>query len=124
MVKFAHGRLPQVSVVVVGLLVDHLRGHVERRPLDGGEHESVDRQVPREPEVAELGDAVGVDQNVLGLDVAMQDPVRVEVVEGGDQVDGDLLDPRLRQAAPEITDLEKESKRISLKSHLQALLLI
>ncbi len=34
--------VPEVGRVVVGLLVDHLRRHVERRALDGGQDVGVD----------------------------------------------------------------------------------
>ncbi len=47
--------------MVIRLLVDHFRRHVERSALDGGEDVRVDGQVAREAEVAQLCDAIGID---------------------------------------------------------------
>ncbi len=41
--------------LVVGLPLHDLWGHVERRPLDGGQHQGLLGHVAGEAEVAELG---------------------------------------------------------------------
>ena len=82
---------PQIDLCVVLPLQYHLWCHVEWSALDGGQHEGVEAEVPGKPEVTELGPALGVQEDVLRLDVPVEDPVGVEVVEGGDQ----LTDPEL-----------------------------
>lgn len=77
--------------MVVRLLLHELGRHVQRRALDGREDERVVGHGPGEPEVAELHGAVGADEDVLRLHVAVDDAVRVEVVEGLDELPGDRL---------------------------------
>jgi hypothetical protein len=58
------------------------RGSVAGLPtFDRGQHNGVDGHGAREAEVAELDPPVGPEQDVLGLDVAVDDPVRVQVVQ-------------------------------------------
>lgn len=49
-----------------------------------------DRHVPRQPKVAQLGPSVAVKQDVLRLQVAVQDTMRVQIVQGGYQLMGQL----------------------------------
>ena len=66
---------PEVGRVVVRLLLNQLWGHVERgallcadfkmqipngSDLDGGEHESVESQIPCKPKITKLGSAFTV----------------------------------------------------------------
>ena len=74
--------------MVVRLLLDQLRGHVERGALDRGQHKGVQTEVPGEAEVTELGPTFGVEEDVLGFDVPVADAVRVDIGErpGGGRV--------------------------------------
>ena len=58
--------------------------------LDGGADERVGGEGAREAKVAELGAAVGVDEDVVRLEVPVEDAAAVEEEEGRQQVHHDL----------------------------------
>lgn len=98
---------PEVHRQVVRLLLHELGCHVQGRSLDAGQDDRVGGHRPREAEVAELDPAVGADQNVLRLHVAVNDAVGVEVVQGLDQLLGDFLHLRFWQGVVVLQDLEQ-----------------
>lgn len=84
-----HPDAPHVHLVVVLPPQQHLRRDVVRRP----HHALRRRGLPlaaepdRRPEVGELqAAAAGVEQDVLGLDVAVHDPEAVAVRDGGEEL--------------------------------------
>ena len=103
---------PEVDRQVVRLLHYELRCHVKRRPLDTREDDRVRGHGPREAEVAQLDAAVGANEDVLRLHVAVDDAVRVQVVQGLDQLFGDLLHLRFRQRVVVLKDLEQLPLRV------------
>ena len=112
------GELVDVGPAVqLDVAVDLLRRNVRRRPEDMVGHllESVadELELLAEPEVGQLHDAVGVDHDVLGLDVAVDDSVVVPgVVErGGDRFADEqavlLLEVLLaREEGPEVVPVD------------------
>ena len=80
-------------------------GHVARRAGDhaGGRHVGAVGKHLRQPEIGHVGLAVGVQQDVRGLQVAVDDPLLVQMFDraghgghqphGGMHVDRALLDP-------------------------------
>ena len=60
-----------------------------RLTFNGSEDYGVGRHGPRKPEITEFECSVGANQDVLRLHVAVNDPVRVQVVQGLDQLLGD-----------------------------------
>ena len=73
---------PDVGALVVLLFVHNLGSHVVRRALERVVR-LVDRaaraHLLRRAKVGELGDAARVDQHVLAFDVAVDDPMLVQV---------------------------------------------
>jgi hypothetical protein len=91
---------PDVGLVVVRLLVHLLRRHVERRPDVGVRKVRLRREHAGKAEVAEF-EALGlVDEDVGGLDVAVEDPLlaRVALVHGEGDLEEDGPDLGLLQA--------------------------
>jgi len=62
-------------VLAIGVIIDQLRGHLQGRALDGLEHHGVATHGPCEAEVADFDDALGAEEDVLGLEVAVDDAV-------------------------------------------------
>ena len=81
------GRGPDRLAVARGLLRGHVAGRAQDRP--GGGQRAVLGGPPRQAEIGDLRLAVAVDQDVRGLEVAMEEPLAVCVVEcasqGGNQ---------------------------------------
>eukprot|EP00406_Dinophysis_acuminata_P040260 CAMPEP_0179360684 /NCGR_PEP_ID=MMETSP0797-20121207/80107_1 /TAXON_ID=47934 /ORGANISM="Dinophysis acuminata, Strain DAEP01" /LENGTH=335 /DNA_ID=CAMNT_0021076053 /DNA_START=249 /DNA_END=1254 /DNA_ORIENTATION=+ len=92
----AHG--PDIDTVPVRLVLHHLRGEVVQGAAEGVPLPAV-RDLRAPPEVAELRDPVCAQQDVLGLDVAVDDVPLVEVGERERDVPEDLGGVPLRQAA-------------------------
>ena len=98
---------PQIDGVVVWQLLDQLRSHVERSTLDGGEHDGVVGHGARKSEITQLHNSIGRDEDVLRLHVSMDDPVTVQVVQGIDQLLGNLADLLFTKVAIILKDLEE-----------------
>ena len=75
-----HTKRPQIDGVVVRELLDEFWRHIERRSFDGSQHDCVCRHGSCEPKIAELDNTVGRDQDILGLHISMDDPMRVKIV--------------------------------------------
>jgi hypothetical protein len=75
-----HTKGPQINGVVVWELLDEFWRHIERRSFDGSQHDCVCRHGSCEPKIAELDNTVGRDQDILGLHISMDDPMRVKIV--------------------------------------------
>ena len=102
-----HSQAPQIGSVVVGLLLDYLGRHVERRALQRCQNFGLVAHVPREAEIAQLDDAVGGHQYVLRLHVAVGDAVGVDVVQRPDQLLRYLPDFRLFERLVVLDDVEE-----------------
>lgn len=112
---------PNVDAVVVRLLLDQLRRHVQRGALglaeqpvylDRGEHNRVRAHRAREAEVAELDDAVVADEDVLGLHIPVDNAVFVQVEQRVSQLSGDLLDLAFAHLVVFFEDLEEFALRV------------
>src|SRR3989338_4697849 len=83
---------PHVGFLRVLLPGGHLAAHVERRSLqllvDVLVHVMV--ELPRGAEVGELGEVGLGDEDVLGFDVAVEDVVAVEILDGEKDLDEDV----------------------------------
>lgn len=82
--------------VVVGLFLHKLRGHVERRSLDGGHQQRAAGHGARKAEVTELDAAARADEHVLRLHVTVDDSVAVQVVQRAHQLLGNAAHLLLR----------------------------
>jgi hypothetical protein len=89
-----------------------VRGRGGGATCDGCEDDSLAGHAARKAEVAELYAAVGGDEDVLGLHVAMDDPVGVEVAQGGHKLRCNSLHLCLRQSRVVLEDLEKLPLRV------------
>lgn len=74
--------------MVVGLLLYKLRCHIKRRALDGCHHECAAGHGPRKAKVAQLHTAIGANEHILRLHVAVDDAVAVQVVQRAHQLLG------------------------------------
>ena len=108
------------------LVRDLLGRHVERRAdHDARLGQALARLVAREAEVGEHGRAVlAADEDVRGLDVAVEDPRRVDVVEAARDLLGDLEGAPPRDLAPgdelvealALDELEDAEERVALEA--------
>mmetsp|Transcript_12246 Transcript_12246/g.29326 ORF Transcript_12246/g.29326 Transcript_12246/m.29326 type:complete len:215 (-) Transcript_12246:354-998(-) len=78
---YYHTKRPEVSFDVVRLFLYEFRCHVEWGALDGVQAVGLVGEGPREPEVTHLDHTVGAHQDVLRLQVAVNDPVAVQIVQ-------------------------------------------
>ena len=102
---------PQVGCVVVRLLLQELRRHVERRALYRCEHRGLLRHGASEAKVAEHDARVGAEQDVLWLHVAVDHAVGVQVVERVDELSRDWQDRRLGERSVALEHLEEGARR-------------
>lgn len=99
--------------VVIGLLLHEFWGHVQRRPLDGRQHHGVGGHGSGKPKVTQLHRPVGPDQHILRLHVPVDYAVRVQVVEGADQLLCHLLHDVLAEALVVLQDLKQLACAVS-----------
>jgi hypothetical protein len=100
---------PEVGGVGIRLLLNQLGGHVQRGALNAREHHRVVAHRPSEAEVGELHGPVAAHQNVLGLHVAVNDALAVEVLQGQNELFGDRANLLLRKALVVLKHLEEFS---------------
>src|SRR5204863_4462048 len=96
----------EVRPGIGGLASDLLGGEVLDRAGDGpGPRVLRVGEGPGEAEVGELHDAVGRDQDVLGLEVAMDDAFGMRVLERRERLTEDVRRLRWREAAARVEEL-------------------
>mmetsp|Transcript_35453 Transcript_35453/g.63887 ORF Transcript_35453/g.63887 Transcript_35453/m.63887 type:complete len:329 (-) Transcript_35453:697-1683(-) len=84
-----HPQPPVIHAEPVSPLVQHLRRHVLGRPARGlGAPGGMGDAVLGQSEIAELDVAVGVEENVFGFEIAVDDAVFVEVADGEEEFGG------------------------------------
>ncbi len=93
--------------VVVWLFLDELRRHIQRSPLDGGQHHRVAGHGPGKAKVTQLDHPIGPDQDILGLHVSVDDAVGMQVVQSPDQLLCHLLHHLLRQVSIILQDFKQ-----------------
>lgn len=72
--------------MVVRLLLDHFRRHVERSALEGSQHFCLIAHAASEPEIAQFYNTIAGHENVLGFHISMSDAIGVYVMQGSDQL--------------------------------------
>lgn len=72
--------------MIIWQLLDEFRCHIQRSTLDRSQYDSVGGHGSCKTKVTQFDDTIGGYQNVLWFHISMDDPVRVQIIEGMNQL--------------------------------------